>query len=268
MFLGLATFIALSLVTLFLVLRLVRRVLRLFSGGRKDDSQPREKKEKKPKGKKEEKAQKESESLQKKDSPAETPEDEALEQEIAGALSSGITETFVDKPDGVSIDGKAFADAIVKEGVLSYLEFNNRELAGKGFSGFNLIIEKDSRMVLTYAGQAVASITQIDREVEVTVNGEETTLTRQSFRINTFPPSLTRGMVPEDVRRMLDAAGRVRLADKDPGLAVDAMLAVFSEPENIRALKRTIDPRIQAKESVRKNSEKKGEAKVNIPKKL
>ena len=274
MFLGLATFLVLSIVALVLVFRLVRTVFRFFSGtGKKEGKQPAEKPAKVQKeshGRKEEKAMSENESEQaeKKPAPGQELGDGELDQLYTGALSTGITENFVDKPDDVSIDGKAFADAIVKEGVLSYLEFNNRELAGKTFTGFNLIIEKDSRMVLTYAGQAVASITQIDREVEVTVNGEETTLTRQSFRINTFPPSLTRGIVPEDVRRMLDASGRVRLADKDPGLAVDAMLAVFSEPENIRALKRTIDPRIQAKESVRKNSEKKGEAKVNIPKKL
>lgn len=274
MFLGLATFLVLSIVALVLVFRLVRTVFRFFSGaGKKGGKQPAEKPAKEQKeshGRKEEKAlsENESEQAEKKPAPGQELGDGELDQLYTGALSAGITENFVDKPDDVSIDGKAFADAIVKEGVLSYLEFNNRELAGKTFTGFNLIIEKDSRMVLTYAGQAVASITQIDREVEVTVNGEETTLTRQSFRINTFPPSLTRGMVPEDVRRMLDAAGRVRLADKDPGLAIDAMLAVFSEPENIRALKRTIDPRIQAKESVRKNSEKKGEAKVNIPQKL
>ena len=274
MFLGLATFLVLSIVALVLVFRLVRTIFRFFSGtGKKEGKQPAEKPAKEQKeshGRKEEKAlsENESEQAEKKPAPGQELGDGELDQLYTGALSTGITENFVDKPDDVSIDGKAFADAIVKEGVLSYLEFNNRELAGKTFTGFNLIIEKDSRMVLTYAGQAVASITQIDREVEVTVNGEETTLTRQSFRINTFPPSLTRGMVPEDVRRMLDAAGRVRLADKDPGLAIDAMLAVFSEPENIRALKRTIDPRIQAKESVRKNSEKKGEAKVNIPKKL
>ena len=274
MFLGLATFLVLSIVALALVFRLVRTVFRFFSGaGKKEGKQPSEKPAKEQKespGRKEEKvlSENESEQAEKKPAPGQELGDGELGQLYTGALSAGITENFVDKPADVSIDGKAFADAIVKEGVLSYLEFNNRELAGKTFTGFNLIIEKDSRMVLTYAGQAVASITQIDREVEVTVNGEETTLTRQSFRINTFPPSLTRGMVPEDVRRMLDASGRVRLADKDPGLAVDAMLAVFSEPENIRALKRTIDPRIQAKESVRKNSEKKGEAKVNIPKKL
>lgn len=274
MFLGLATFLVLSIVALVLVFRLVRTVFRFFSGagkkGGKQTSEKPAKEQKESHGRKEEKAlsENESEQAEKKPAPGQELGDGELDQLYTGALSAGITENFVDKPDDVSIDGKAFADAIVKEGVLSYLEFNNRELAGKTFTGFNLIIEKDSRMVLTYAGQAVASITQIDREVEVTVNGEETTLARQSFRINTFPPSLTRGMVPEDVRRMLDASGRVRLADKDPGLAVDAMLAVFSEPENIRALKRTIDPRIQAKESVRKNSEKKGEGKPISPRKL
>ena len=274
MFLGLATFLVLSIVALVLVFRLVRTIFRFFSGtGKMEGKQPAEKPAKEQKeshGRKEEKAlsENESEQAEKKPAPGQELGDVELDQLYTGALSAGITENFVDKPDDVSIDGKVFADTIVKEGVLSYLEFNNRELAGKGFSGFNLIIEKDSRMVLTYAGQAVASITQIEREVAAKVNGQEAKVTRQSFRINTFPPSLTKGMVPEDLRRMLDASKRIQLADKDPGFVIDAMLGIFSEPDNIRALKRTIDPRIQARESVRQNSEKKGEGKPITPRKL
>jgi multidrug resistance efflux pump len=46
------------------------------------------------------------------------------------------------------------------------------------------------------------------------------------------------------------------------------MVSCFTHEANITRLKAAVDGRIQEKESVRKNSEKKGEAKVNISKKL
>ena len=143
---------------------------------------------------------------------------------------------------------------------MTYLEFNNRSLAGEDFFGFNLLVEEDIRMVLTYNGQAVASITRVETSTSFQINGRTVEGTKLSYRINTFPPALKPGMVPDDLARMLAASDRVRACGGDPVQVADEMLAEFTGSENVSKLKTAIDGKIQSKEStLRRQQEKKTE---------
>ena len=261
MFLGLAVFIILAIVALIIVIHAVKTLFRLLTvhkkKGKNLDQNPNESKQE-TKAKEEEKNKEESEQQSQKEDIAEEvterPEDGFIRQRHEWALADGITETFSSTDITTELDPKSLADRCTGETSLIYLEFNNRELAGDDFYGFNLIIEKDSRMVLTYNGQAVASITKVEIKSTAVINGQEVEGTAPAWRINTFPPSLRPGMVPSDLEKMLSAAERIKACGQNPSRAVDLMVAEFDHPENVTRIKNAIDRKIQEKESGRKET--------------
>ena len=252
MFSGVIIAAVLAILVTVLGLRAIRWVLGLLSGAReKEGKEARRDKpsEDKKASRKEEKAKEAKESVKK-----EKPQEELSEetrQRYAGALFSGISEEFAPEGTPFRIDGKAIADECVEGSRLTYLEYNNRGLAGDEFHGFNLIVEEDSRIVLTYGGNAVATITKIEREDTAVINGETVTGTVPGYRINTFPPKVKEGTTVTDVERMLDAAGAVKGLN-DPETVLGVMKGLFTEEDNVALLKGSIDGKIQAKESSRK----------------
>ena len=266
MFLGLTVFIILAIVALIVAIRTVKALFRLLTSHKeKGKEQEAAQKIGKKKDKEEEKANAESEkvSQQKEDveEVRENAEDGLIRQRHEWALADGITETFSSTDTSLELDPKALADRCTSESCLTYLEYNNRELAGDDFYGFNLIIEKDSRMVLTYNGQAVASVTKVEVKSTAIINGQVVEGMAPAWRINTFPPSLRPGMVPSDLEKMLTAADRIKACGQDPSRVVDTMTAVFSHPDNVNRLKNAVDRKIQEKESGRKEAMRQKRAK-------
>ena len=270
MFLGLAVFIILAIVVSIIVIRAVKALFRLLTGGKKEDKgneqqsqkETEKKSESKKEAKKEAKEESKSESEQLEKTVPQEEEDPSVEitrRRFADACFHGITEEFATGENLMEIDPKTVADLCVGNSAITYLEFNNREIAGEEYYGFNLIVEKDTRMVLTYNGQAVASLTAVETQTTAIINGQEVEGTMPGFRINTFPPTLTPGMVPSDLEKMLSAAERVRACGNDPRLVADCMIGEFTEPGNVSKLKSSIDSKIQAKESARKQSQKQGQ---------
>ena len=266
MFLGLAVFAILALVLSIIVIRAVKALFRLLTGGKKDDQKTEEKtqpeKEKAAKSETKDKSEKESvkevnsesEQLEKSPELESDPAEDLIRNRYSEATLQGITESFASEEAMMEIDPKTVADLCVGSSGITYLEFNNRELASEDYFGFNLIVEKDSRMVLTYNGQAVASITAVETKATAIINGQEVEGTAPGLRINTFPPHLSPGMVPGDLERMLTAADRIRACAGDARMAADVMIDEFTEPGNISKLKGAIDGKIQSKESARKQT--------------
>lgn len=262
MFLGLAVFFILSILLLVILVRAIKWLFSTLTGGKRQvqeqSKQPpkegRKGEEKSVETISESAAEAESDSLEQ-DVPC-----EELKREYSSSLFRGITEAFWTEDSPLEIDEKTFADRCTQNSGLTYLEFNNRSLAGEDFFGFNLLIEEDVRMVLTYNGQAVASITRVETSTSFQINGRTVEGTRLSYRINTFPPALKPGMVPDDLAKMLAAADRVRACGGDPVQVADAMLTEFTGSENVSKLKTAIDGKIQSKEStLRRQQEKKTE---------
>lgn len=257
MFLGLAVFLTLTLSLALLALRALKAFIRRLAGGR----QPRE-----PEARKEEK-KKGGKNVQEPEKKAEAPaEDEGIRQEAdsvseevrnryAAAERDGITETFWTAPTDLALDGKTVADLSVMTSSLTYLEFNNRTLAGEDFFGFNLVVEEGRRLVLTYNGQALASITKVETRATTVVDGREVEGTQTAYRVNTFPPTLSPSMAVSDLESMLTAVDAVKACGGDPRLAADAMLSEFTDPRNISKLKGSIDRKIQSKELPREEAQ-------------
>ena len=247
MFLGLAVFLVLALVASILVFRLIRALFRILKGEKKEDQEKEaaSKEESKKEQKQESIAESKSESKELEQGPSEEEQAEAelMQARHEYARSRGITEEFAPEGKLIEIDPKTAADLCVSGSGLTYLEFNNRELASEEFYGFNLIIEKDTRMVLTYNGQAVASITAVETRATATINGQE------------VEGTLKPGMVPSDLEKMLGAAERIRACGNDPAMVADCMLSEFTDPENVRRLKNAVDQKIQSKESSQKQSQ-------------
>ena len=145
--------------------------------------------------------------------------EDLIRNRYSEATLQGITESFASEEAMMEIAPKTVADLCVSSSGITYLEFNNRELASEDYFGFNLIVEKDSRMVLTYNGHAVASITAVETKATAIINGQEVEGTAPGLRINTFPPHLSPGMVPGDLERMLTAADRIRACGGDARMA-------------------------------------------------
>ena len=174
---------------------------------------------------------------------------------FAAARRAGITESFWSEKTDFSIDSKDFADKCVSGSSLSYLEVNNRALAGNDFMGFNVLVEQGEKMTLTYQGQAVATLTRQEKTVTKTVDGKEVSENVTFYRTNTFPPHLTSKMVPDDLERMLQASTSIIACNGNPELVSGRILDIFTESGNVDKLKANIDTKIQAKES-RQNSVK------------
>lgn len=254
MFLGAAVFAIVATVVAVLALRLIRALL---SGrGSRESQQDTRKKpaeaETRQKSPSKEKAESKKEETGEKTAREEVPEE--TKRRFAASLFNGISEAFSLEETSFRIDEKAIADACISRSALSFIEYNNRELAGKDFFGFNLIVEDDERMVLTYNGCAVATLTKIERETTAVINGETVTGTVPAYRTNTFPPELKEGMVVSDLERMLEASERIKALAGDPEAVSLAMQEYFTQGDNVTKLKGAIDRKIQSKESVRKDA--------------
>ena len=228
--------------------KVVKGALRLFRSGNSESSpsQKDEVKEKKQKA--------EAKPVEKEETKSESVSEEpVLEEELgnryAAARHSGISEIFWKKDTDWKIDSKAIVDKCVTVSPLTYLEMNNRVMAGGDFRGFNLIIDEGSKLTLTYLGQAVATLTRIENITTQTVDGKETSVTSISYRTHTFPPRLALDMVPKDLERMLGAVESIRSCGGNPEKVFEAMTTSFTNPDNTTFLKENIDPKIQAKES-------------------
>ena len=270
MFLGLVVFFILAIAAYIIAIRAVKALFRLLTGRRNHPEQPDSRKEKKA-AKEDGPSRSESEAkTHREGNDREQETDPVVEEQIRnrheGVLSAGITESFSDDESGFTLDPKAIADRCTESSSLTYLEFNNRGLAGKDYYGFNLIIEKDWRMVLTYNGQAVASITKTEVKSTVVINGQEVEGTVPAWRINTYPPSLNPGLTPSDLGKMLSAVDRIKECGRDPALAADRMLSAFSDPENITRLKMAVDRKIQLK--VSSEGQTKERRPTNSPKRI
>lgn len=250
MYLALIVFAIVALAAGTLVARVTKGIFSLF---RKDDDKEKTQKEdkKQPGGEgKKDASKKESESREAAESlkvEADFPDDQSIPLDHAQA--AGITEVFWQNPTEFKIDGKQVADECVKRSSITYLEFNNRDLAGDDFMGFNLIIEQNSRMVLTYNAQAVATLTRVEKTVKSESDGKAVETKAVHYRTNVFPPRLAKGMVPRDIERMLSAASEIRAAEGDPELVTGRMTSLFCSAENIESFKRNVVPKVQAKES-------------------
>ena len=254
MFLGFVVFAILAAIVATVVLRTLRKLVRRLTGKKTDKPKEDKKKDKKPSESESQKENKEN-VITKEETIEEDPQlelSEDTQNRYDAALKSGISEAFSPEDSEFQIDEKALADECVADSTLSYLEYHNRELAGDDFHGFNLIVEQDSRMVLTYGGTAVASMTMVERKATAIINGETVTGTMPGFRINTFPPELKPGMSVSDLETMLVASDCIKGLGGDPSIVAIGMIGFFTDPKNTAKLKASIDRKIQSKESVRK----------------
>lgn len=257
MFLALIVLVLAAMVAGTLVARAAKAVLSIFRGSNSKEETAKKGEDKEPV---------KSEKVSAQESQQETAEtgvqqdngfSEEQTERLDHAQRLGISEVFWKEPSECRIDGKAIADTCVESSALTYLEVNNRELAGNDFMGFNLIVEQDSRVVLTYDGQAVATLTRVEKTVKKDKDGSTEEVKTVHYRTNTFPPKLARGMVPDDVEKMLCAASSIRATDGDPELVLSEMISCFSSTENASKFKLNVDPKIQAKESKKRSQEKK-----------
>lgn len=181
----------------------------------------------------------------------------AIPKEVAEQTALvGITERFV-QDDGSYpvIRSREISDILSKESGMTHLEANNRRLAGDRFKGFNLMVDDGSRMTLTYAGQAVASLTRFREEETKTVDGKEVKQEVSYYRTNTFPPRITDSLLPTDISTMLEAGARIRQVDDDPNLVWAVMKDIVTECGNVEKLRTELAPKIQAAESKHKAEE-------------
>lgn len=249
MFLGLIVFLILAVVGSALITRAARAALRSITGrgkGKEHSDGQKSRLKEKPKGPKPDPEEEHSPEIN------QPVIEEQTRSRYASALRSGISESFWTDESSFSIDSKLIADACTSDGSLSYLEYNNRQLAGKEFHGFNLLVEEDSRMVLTYGGGAVASLTLTEKGCPALINGQSVMGTVPAWRVNTFPPELKPGMVTTDLEKVIDAGKAIRECGGDPEKVSRTMVDLFKSPDNVSLLKTAIDRKIQAKESLRK----------------
>lgn len=267
MFLALIVLVVVAMVAGTLVARAAKAVLSIFRGSeskekpvkeaKKDEVKESVKEEKTP----EQEAQRETLGTEVQQSSGFTEEQTAR---LDHAQRLGISEVFWKEPSKCRIDGKAIADTCVESSSLTYLEVNNRELAGNDFMGFNLIVEQDSRAVLTYDGQAVATLTRVEKTVKKDKDGSTEEVKTFHYRTNTFPPKLSKGMVPDDVEKMLNAASLIRAAEGNPELVLSEMISCFSSTENASKFRLNVASKIQAKESRRRSQEKKAKTSLTM----
>lgn len=252
MFLGVILFLFLALSAIVLVMRAIRSVLRRLTGNRPVADKP----EQLPRAAKDDKSAK-NEPKRKISEEAETKEaeviisteDESLWQWHAEAQDRGISEHVWTGPTSFEFDTRKLSDICTTGGAISSLEFENRDLAGDDFHGFNIIMEEGSRLVLTCCGQAVASISKVETAATAVINGMEVTGTGTAYRTNTFPPSLSPGVTPSDLSKMLSARERIEACGGDPARVAEAMAQEFLERGNVSSLKRAVDGKIQARVS-------------------
>ena len=200
-----------------------------------------------------EESAKESESAKEEQTPS---FNESYMNQYAAARQQGISEAFWDQGTDVKLKEEALAEDCLNASKLSSLEVSDRLLAGADFFGFNLLVEEDRKMTLTYLGQAVATLTRTEKTVKTSKDGIEASETKVLYRTNTFPPHLSSGMVPGDLEKMLLASDRIIACGGNPESVYKAMVGEFTDGENITKLRQSIDPIIQEKQSQVKDMKK------------
>lgn len=279
MFVELALLVLLALTAGALVIKALKTALSFLGigGGKKGQQAPTPGQESPGKGKAD---RKDKEKSEKEESRKDVSEEEkkklqeadplAEEQRIRyeTAARGGITEAFWTDGTSVQLSGKDFADRCVSEGALTYLEVNNRDLAGDRFFGFNVVIEDDSKMTLTYHGSAIASLTRIEKEFTDIVDGKTVSGKQVMYRTNTFPPKYASGMLPDDIERMTAACNAVNACWGDPEQVSMAMRRCFTDGENIARLRGDIVPKIQERESRRQSRSQAPAQKTEKPRRM
>lgn len=248
MFLGLIVASALILTLFVLVLRAVRSLFRRIQGSGKASTESRKEERKKDGDRNESKSEEVSRSENVK--PEESLPEETRRRYVESRYG-GITEEFSPGTGDFRIDPEDIASRCTERSRLSRLEYTNRDLAGDDFRGFNLLVEDDSRMVLTYSGSAVASLSKTETEATAVINGANVTGTMTGYRINTFPPRLKEGMTVNDVETALKAIEEVKACLGIPEAVSRVMVSCFTHEANVSRLKAAVDGRIQEKESRR-----------------
>ncbi|MBQ0025729.1 MAG: hypothetical protein KBT00_08480 [Bacteroidales bacterium] len=175
----------------------------------------------------------------------------------AAARNEGISEAFWENDTDVKIGEDAISEKCLRDAHLSSLEMADRSLAGPEFFGFNLLVQENQKMTLTYHGQAIATLTRIEKSVTLEKDGEKVSQTKVIYRTNTFPPHLNPGMVPGDLEKMLLAVDRIAECNGNPELVAGAMMGEFCDVQNVTRLRQSIDPKIQEKQT-QANDTKKG----------
>ncbi len=277
MFVELALLVLLAFTVGALVIKALKTALSFLgmSGGKKGQQVAPQEQNATGKGKTDKK-EKQKEKSEKEEHRKDVPEEEEKKEEVdtlaeeqrlryEQAARGGITEHFWTEGSTVEINGKDFADRCVSDEALTYLEVNNRDLAGDRFFGFNVIIEDGKKMTLTFHGSAIASLTRIEKEATAVINGETVKGTQVMYRTNTFPPKYASGMLPDDIERMLAACHAVNSCGGDPELVATAMRQCFTDGENIARLRGDIVPKIQTKESQRQRRSQTQTKKVEKP---
>ena len=262
MFLGLAVFLVIGTILAFLALRAIHE-LTFGRSNRRQQAAP-EKKQPEPEKKKspsESKAESQKRQLEK-----QVPE--GTKRRYAASLFNGISEAFFEGETSFRIDEKATASECIARSALSFIEYENKDLAGDDFFGFNLFVAEDSWMVLTYNGCAVATLTKEERETTAIINGETVKGSLPAYRTNTFPPELREGMVVSDLEKMLEASERIKKCYGDPEQVSAIMKEYFTRGDNISRLKGAIDRKIQSKVSLRKGKEPSQQQSPKRPRKL
>lgn len=250
MYLALIFLIFVAIVAAAIIGRVVKSVISLVrNGSNKENPEKKTEDTKKTEDPKQEKKLDEAKAEELSQSEAGPALSEEQTNRYALAKRVGITEDFWKEPTEMKIDGKDFADRCVESSGLTYLEVNNRVMAGEEFNGFNILIEENQKMTLTYQGQAIATLTRSEKKVTKTVDGKEVSETHILYRTNTFPPKLSPGMVPDDLEKMFAARDEIRMCEGDPQRVASHMRSIFSDSDNVDKLKQNIDPKIQAKES-------------------
>ena len=225
----------------------ISAVRKASSGQKKEEAVKEEKPEERKSRQKEEAPAQQQESL-----PEETVSQE-WEESISRLQEQGIGEAFWTEKTDIELDGKALADLVVSGTSLSYMEFNNRHLAGDGFMGFNIEIKDGEKMALTYRGNVLVTLTKVTEKVPEPKEGEPEE--KVMYRTNVFPPFFGKDMAVSELADLLQITGAVSECGGDPCLVADVMLGVFSQDSNIRHLRADIDGKIREKETQRLREE-------------
>lgn len=261
MFTALILAAILAMAGIALVTKIVRSAVAAVrgQGSRKEDAPgpqettERSKAKQKPEGKDESVKEEASEALR--EEPAETTVEEEIPQAHRASLDQmarrGIVETYWNEPTSIEFNGKAFADLAVSRSALSYLEFNNRHLAGKDFKGFNIDIKDGESMALSHHGQVLVTLTRVDSGKSDGKGPDEARNGGVSFRSDIFPPLLSDGLALSELVELMAVYKTLKECKGDPCGIADIMLERFASEGNVIRLKTDIDRKIQKKESAR-----------------
>lgn len=189
-------------------------------------------------------------------------------EEMERLKARGITEVYWNGYSALEIDGKTLADLAVARSKLSYVEFNNRHLAGEEFHGFNIEVKDGEKMALTYRGQVLSTLTRIVEKTTEIVDGKDEERESVKYRTNTFPPLLGKDMCVSELAELLEVTRYIQSCGGEPCRVADAMLDSFLREGNVSKLKFSIDDKIRRAETLKLRDSQEKSRNEAQPKKL